>query len=129
MGGGVAMLESDMTIGAISVQQSWVSKNLPGITSVTNLRFVHAYGDSMIPTFADGDILLVDSGVTEPRVDGHYVLNVHDELYIKRVSRRFDGKHEITSDNPTVRTSETLNGDHQVEVKGRVVWVWNGKRL
>ena len=106
-----------------------MAKNLPGITNVTNLRFVHAYGDSMIPTFADGDILLVDSGVKEPKVDGHYVLNVHDELYIKRVSRRFDGKHEITSDNPTVRTSETLNGDHQAEVKGRVVWVWNGKRL
>jgi phage repressor protein C with HTH and peptisase S24 domain len=83
----------------------------------------------MKPTFADGDVLLVDTGTRAAEVDGVYVLEVHEQLYIKRVSRRFDGRHEISSDNPSVKTVEVLNGDHSVEIKGRVVWAWKGERL
>jgi len=129
MGGGAQEIDEDLVIGALTVQRSWVAKQLPNISSAVNLRFIHSYGDSMKPTFSDGDVLLVDAGIKDPAVDGVYVLAVRDQLYIKRVSRRFDGKHEISSDNPSVKTVEVLNGDHQVDVKGRVVWAWKGERL
>lgn len=129
MGGGSESLEGDLVIGALTVQRSWVAKELPNISSAANLRFIHSYGDSMKPTFSDGDVLLVDAGIKEPAVDGIYVLAVRDQLFIKRVSRRFDGQHEISSDNPSVKTVEVLNGDHQIEIKGRVVWAWKGERL
>lgn len=129
MGLGLDQLDTDMVIGALTVQKSWVSKNLPNISRPENLRFIHGYGDSMKPTFADGDVLLVDTGTRAAEVDGVYVLEVHEQLYIKRVSRRFDGRHEISSDNPSVKTVEVLNGDHSVEIKGRVVWAWKGERL
>lgn len=129
MGGGAELLDGDLVIGALTVQRSWVSKNLQNLTSPENLRFIHGYGDSMKPTFSDGDVLLIDSGVRTPTIDGVYVLEVNKQLYIKRVSRRFDGHHEISSDNPLVKTVEVLNGDHLVEIKGRVVWAWRGERL
>lgn len=128
MGDGVAQLDGDMVIGAMTLQVGWASKHLPHVLP-GNLRFIHGYGDSMKPTFTDGDILLVDSGAHAPDIDGVYVLEVHGKIYIKRITRRFNGQHEISSDNDRIKTVEVLNGDHMVEIKGRVVWAWKGDRL
>jgi len=128
MGPGSDQNHDEVVIGRMTLSPSWVSKAV-NPTHISNLRFIHGYGDSMDPTFKDGDVLLVDSGVQETRVDAVYVLEANDRLYIKRVRQRIDGSFEISSDNPTVKTVDVLNGDSPVMVKGRVVWVWNGKRL
>jgi phage repressor protein C with HTH and peptisase S24 domain len=62
-------------------------------------------------------------------VDTVYVLSCEGALFIKRVSRMFDGRHQITSDNPSDKLVQILEGDREVHVLGRVVWAWNGKRL
>lgn len=129
MGTGNEMQEHDIIVDVLRVSKSWVSKTLNNVTSIYNLSFIHAIGDSMHPTFNDGDILLVDGGIKTVTSDSVYVLEAHERLFIKRVRRRIDGTYEISSDNPAVKTVDTLNGDHQVIVKGRVVWVWNGKRV
>ena len=84
----------------------------------------------MSPTYEDGDILLVDTGARDARsIDGVYVLEANQRIYIKRVRQRIDGQVEISSDNPTVKTVDVLNGEHNVTVLGRVVWAWNGRKL
>jgi phage repressor protein C with HTH and peptisase S24 domain len=83
----------------------------------------------MHPTFNDGDILMIDTGDKSVTADKIYVLQAHGRLFIKRVRQRIDGVFEISSDNPSVKTVDILNGDHEVEVKGRVLWVWNGRKL
>ena len=54
---------------------------------------LHPFGQ--IPTFEDGDILLVDTGIRDPKIiDGVYVMAANDRVYIKRVRQRmgrFDG--------------------------------------
>ena len=35
----------------------------------------------------------------------------------------------ISSDNATVKTVDVLNGDHRIDILGRVVWCWNGRKL
>lgn len=92
------------------------------------LRFIHAYGDSMEPTLKSGDVLLVDTGIRDVKIDGIYALRAHDRLFVKRVRQRMDGKFEISSDNPTHKTVDVLNGDNEVDVIGRVVWYWNGHK-
>jgi len=120
----------DVVVGRLTLSPSWVSKTLRPLTKLENLRFIHGYGDSMEPTFVDGDILLVDAGSSDVKVDGIYVLEANDRLYIKRVRQRLDGSYEISSDNPTVKTVDVLtDGSAPVNVKGRVIWVWNGKKL
>lgn len=84
----------------------------------------------MFPTFEDGDILLVDTGRRDPSMaDGVYVIGTHKRLFIKRVSERFDGTRVVSSDNKNVPLVQELNGDSEIEVLGRVVWVWNGRKL
>ena len=129
MGSGCDTLPDDVLVGQISLSPEWVRGRIRP-SSVDALRFIHAYGDSMCPTFADGDVLLVDTGATDPsRADGVYVLSTNVRVFIKRVTGRFDGGFEVSSDNPAVKVVGSLNGDHDASVLGRVVWVWNGKRL
>lgn len=129
MGQGNEQPDHEVVIDSLRVSKHWVDTHLTQISSIHNLAFIHAIGDSMSPTFNDGDILLVDTGTKTVNADKIYVLSAHGRLFIKRVRQRIDGAFEISSDNPTVKTTDILNGDHQVEVKGRVVWVWNGKRI
>lgn len=129
MGMGTEIQHDDVLVGQIALSEQWVTRRLQP-SSPTALRFIHAYGDSMHPTFEDGDVLLVDTGMRDPKaIDGVYVMAANDRVYIKRVRQRMDGIVEISSDNPTVKTVDVLNGEHSIDVLGRVVWCWNGRKL
>lgn len=129
MGGGIDALHEDVMLGSIALSEAWVSKRIQP-TRASALKFIHAYGDSMSPTFEDGDVLLVDTGVRDPHdIDGVYVLSANNRLFIKRVRTRMDNVTEVSSDNPTVKTVDVLNGGHSLDVLGRVVWCWNGRKL
>ena len=91
-----------------------------------------AYGDSMADTFNDGDIVWVDIGVKQIDVDGVYVVVVERELFIKRFQLRpLEQVIWMISDNKTKYERQVIsrNALKHVEVLGRAVWVWNGKKL
>lgn len=126
---GKAVPEHETVIDNLRLSMTWVRKNL-SVTNPHNLSFITAFGDSMAPTFTDGDILLVDRGVTEIRLDAVYAVAVSDELFIKRVQRRPNGEIIIKSDNPLYDPYTVSNGDRaDVRVLGRIIWAWNGRRL
>ena len=120
--------DAEAIADTLSISKKWIHLNLPTIRA-DNLRFIHGYGESMSPTFSDGDVLLVDTSINSFDMDGVYALAAQDQLYIKRVNRKLNGQHEMTSDNPSVKTVEIFNSNHEIEVLGRVVWAWNGKKL
>lgn len=129
MGPGGDSLDGDFIVGNLSLSKHWINQQIKP-TNFGELRFIHASGESMAPTFSDGDVLLVDSGSRDPAFfEGVYVLEVHGKNYIKRVRMRMDGTLEVSSDNVNIKTVDILNGDHEVRVLGRVVWAWNGRRL
>lgn len=129
MGPGADMEHDDVIVGSLPISPDWLEKRIRP-TSFQALRFIHAYGDSMSPTFEDGDVLLVDTGRRDPSgADGVYVLGTSKRLFIKRVTEKFNGGHDVTSDNKTVKLVQELNGDHEISVLGRIVWVWHGRKL
>lgn len=130
MGLGEPMPVHDTVVDHMRLTSSWVQRNLPTISRPKNLSVISAYGDSMNPTFADGDILLVDRGVQDLKVDAVYVLSYRGELYIKRVQRRLDGTVAMMSDNKLYEPYVISGEDREnLQVLGRVLWAWNGKRL
>ena len=129
MGPGGDSLDGDFAVGDLTLSKHWINQQIKP-TNFRELRFIHASGESMAPTFSDGDVLLVDAGARDPAsFEGVYVLEVHGKNYIKRVRMRMDGALEVSSDNVNIKTVDILNGDHEVRVLGRVVWAWNGKKL
>jgi phage repressor protein C with HTH and peptisase S24 domain len=119
--------DGDQIIDVLPVSKTWLERNVKA--KPQNLRVITGAGDSMHPTFSDGDMLLVDVSKAKIDIDGVYVLSAHERLFIKRVRQRMDGSFEVSSDNPTVKTVDILNGDHEIQVHGRVVWAWNGRAL
>lgn len=129
MGPGNDVLDGDYVVGDLALSSHWINQQIKP-ANIRELRFMHAHGESMAPTFSDGDVLLVDAGARDPSsMEGIYVLDVHGKVYIKRVRMRMDGSLEVSSDNANIKTVDVLNGDHEVRVIGRVVWAWNGRKL
>lgn len=112
-----------------------VSANLPELrkrvtfSSPDNLRLLTGYGDSMAPTFSDGDILLIDVGVRELRMDAVYVLQRDDELYCKRIQRRPTGGFRMISDNHLYPPEDIDPERDGFTILARVVCVWNMRKL
>ena len=99
-----------------------------GAGDVRKLSTIRVEGDSMAPTLADGDEILVDRSDAGSRLrDGIYVLRVDDALIVKRLSV-----------NPAAR-SVSIRSDNEaypgwpdcplgsIDVVGRVVWA--GRRI
>ncbi len=91
-------------------------------TDIENLRFMAAFGDSMEPTFCDGDALIIDTGETELKTDAIYVILIASILFVKRFQRRPDGDTLMISDNKKYEP-HVLKSDapHPFKVLGRVL--------
>jgi hypothetical protein len=111
--------------GALAFQASWARTIASG--GVEALAVIKVDGDSMEPTLAAGDHILVDTADRERIRDGIYVLRFADALHVKRVSvHPVTRRLTIRSDNAAYETWPDCDpGD--VEVIGRVVWV--GRKL
>lgn len=128
MGGGRVQPEFETIVGKLELNQHFVRSRLPNASSPTNLRVITGYGDSMEGTYADGDPLFVDVGVTEVNVDAVYVFSLGTDLYVKRLQRRPDGTLNVISDNPKY-PPYTITEREQVRVVGRVVGGFNFRKL
>lgn len=82
-------------------------------------------GDSMFPTFHDGDLLLVEP-VGKVGENTPAIVRIGNETTVKRVSKRKGGGYFLRADNPLYRPLETDAGE--AEVKGRIVCIVEGKR-
>jgi transcriptional regulator with XRE-family HTH domain len=131
MGRGIESMDNlEDVVYQLIVHEDWLDKHLPGINR-NKLAIITGGGDSMAPTINDGDLLLVDYSAAEIHKDGVYVLSADTRLFVKRVMRKSNRKLLISSDNPAVKLVEELDekNGHDVIVHGRVVWVFNGRKL
>jgi phage repressor protein C with HTH and peptisase S24 domain len=92
-----------------------------GARRLEMLSVLRVSGESMVPTLADGDEILVDRGDATDRLrDGIYVLRVDDTLVVKRVAVDPTGRFDIRSDNPAA-AGGTIDAA-SAQIIGRVIW-------
>lgn len=110
--------------GGLVFKRDWLSRM--GLKE-KNLKVIYTHGQSMEPTLADGDVLLVDESQTDPLNSRIYaILRPDGELIIKRLVRTMTNGWVIRSDNQDKRNypdeiaSDTEIGHLQIE--GRIVW-------
>jgi phage repressor protein C with HTH and peptisase S24 domain len=84
---------------------------------------ITAIGDSMYPTIADHDILIIDLSIDRVLDNAIYALRFGDSLSVKRVQLRPTGGLRIMSDNTKYEPDE-LGPDavHDLHVVGRIIW-------
>jgi len=110
----------------IAFQPGWLRELTGG--SFAGLSIIRVAGDSMAPTLADGDDILVDRGDASERLrDGIYVLRVDGALMVKRLALHPAGRgFTIRSDNDAY-PAWTDCDPAAIEVIGRVIWA--GRRV
>ncbi len=111
-------VEGEFQIGAYRFDATWLrslSQARPNALSIIKVS-----GDSMAPTLADGDDVLVDRSASLR--DGIYVLRRDDTLMVKRLAMApTSGTLTISSDNPAYPSWRDVAAD-DVSIIGRVVW-------
>ncbi len=129
MGDGQALHDFNPVIDTMTVNLPLL-RQLASFTHPSKLQLTTGFGDSMHPTFADGDPLIVDTGVTDVKLDAIYAFYLNDHGYIKRLQRRPDGSMLMISDNKSYEPYLITNGDREkFRMVGRVLLAWNAKRL
>ncbi|GGD98562.1 hypothetical protein GCM10011529_00750 [Polymorphobacter glacialis] len=117
--------DSEAPLAAIAFQSNWVRTIATGRPEA--LSVIGVAGDSMLPTLADGDQILVDTDDRERLRDGIYVLRTDGALLVKRLSvNPATRRLAIRSDNDAYPSWDDCD-PAGVSVIGRVVWV--GRRL
>lgn len=92
----------------------------------TALSMIAARRNSMVPTIADGDDILVDTADRRVRArPAIFVLRIDGVLVVKRLSLA-GGMVTVSSDNPAAAPIAPIPAD-RAEVVGRVVWL--GRKL
>ena len=112
--------------GHIAFDPAWLRRVARGAPD--QLSIIRVAGDSMAPTLADGDDILVDRGDTAARLrDGIYVLRIEGALVVKRLALNPASRTvSIRSDNPAYPGWPDCDLA-AVDVVGRVVWA--GRRI
>jgi phage repressor protein C with HTH and peptisase S24 domain len=106
--------------GGFPVGKGWDAVGLPAVNDA------HAYaleisGDSMKPTYRDGDVIVVSPATPIRRGDRVLVKTREGEVMVKELKRRTAKTLELQSLNP-VHADRTLNAA-DVEWIARIVWV------
>lgn len=91
------------------------------------LSLIRVEGDSMLPTLADGDDIMVDRDDAADRLrEGVYVLRLEGGLMVKRVAVAPGGAISVHSDNPIGPQWEAVDRA-DLSIVGRVIWA--GRRI
>jgi phage repressor protein C with HTH and peptisase S24 domain len=124
--GGGAWVESEQIVDYLSFRAEWVRNSL-GV-QVNSLALINVIGDSMEPTLADGDVVLLDTTSRNIQDSAIYVLQLNGTLLVKRIQHKLDGSLLVKSDN-LIYDAEEVAGDAiaQLRIVGRVVW--SGRKI
>lgn len=91
-------------------------------------HFITARGDSMLPTIADGQLLLVNRAVRRVKNQAIYVVSLDGDVQVKRVDRSLDGSVTLISDNKAHIPVLLVPADaERLLVEGHVFW--GGKEI
>lgn len=109
----------------IPLKIAWLKAELRA--GVSGVLAVPVSGDSMKPTMADGDLVLIEK-TSEIRDDAIYVFRRGDHVYVKRLQALPGGRFEVISDNVMYKPY-TVDPEQfpEYSVIGRVIW--HGRNL
>lgn len=99
MGKGIVVPDHVEIIQELLIDREWINKQRFNLSGVPNLAVITGFGDSMEPTFCDGDPLMVDRGAEGMTKDGVYVFSFDNMAHIKRLQHIGPGRVRVISDN------------------------------
>ncbi|WP_308028579.1 S24 family peptidase [Neisseria bergeri] len=121
-GNGIENLPAEV-VDYVNVSRLWAKDKFGG--NLSHIKIITARGDSMAGTIDEGDVIFVDTAVTEMVEDGVYLIHVSDGLRAKRLQRTVTGGVKILSDNKRYETETVEKHDlEQLKICGKIKGAW-----
>lgn len=111
----------------LRLSAAWLAQ-LEGAGASHELRLWCVGDDSMEPTLAAGDLLLLDASVRSASRDGIYAIQLGASVQLRRVRLRLDGALEVSADQPALRSVDVV-APTALQVAARALWCWRGRKL
>ena len=120
-GHGAALAENDLVEDHLSFPPHYLREITS--TPARHLAIIRTKGDSMVPTIAEDDLVMVDMTKRDLSFDGVFVIRDDGaSLLVKRIGRGTRRGHVmVISDNP--RYAPTERPLAEIEVLGKVLWM------
>jgi phage repressor protein C with HTH and peptisase S24 domain len=119
-GGGA--LNYDLNYEELTLDNQLIQR-LGGKSEIKNIDSLNVLGDSMEPTFRDGDIVFINRTRKDIQKGGIFVISTPIGLFVKRLRLKVDGTLEMISDNQNYSTE--IVDLNSVEIVGKVVGSMN----
>lgn len=117
------------TIRHVTVSLDYLRTQGVSFTKPENLGMITGFGESMNKTFASGDPLMIDRGVTTLQTDGVYMFTLSGALFVKRLQMLPNGVRVI-SDNDAYPPYDITGSDLKgMVIHARVLLAWRSQRL
>lgn len=121
------IIRSEQVVDHLAFKKDWLEMSF-NIQSNNRLALIQVKGDSMEPTLKSDDLILTDISESSIGDDSIYVLQLKNDLVLKRIQRKMNGSVIIKSDNPVYGEEELDESAVQsLHVVGRVIWY--GRRI
>lgn len=121
------IIRSEQVVDHLAFKKDWLEMSF-NIQSNNRLALIQVKGDSMEPTLKSDDLILTDISESSIGDDSIYVLQLKNDLVLKRIQRKMNGSVVIKSDNPVYGEEELDESAVQsLQVVGRVIWF--GRRI
>lgn len=116
-----AVVDGEDQIGSLAFPRDYLTRLTR--SHPRHLKIISVKGDSMLPTVADDDLVMLDLSKRDLSYDGLFVIRDNgDALQVKRVGRASQpGAVTIISDNRQLYPPVERSLQH-IEVIGRVIW-------
>jgi len=116
-GAGTDLLDCLGEVEARTFDRRWLEEAF--LVNAHDLCLFQVRGDSMAPTFADGELVFVDASTYQaPLIDGIWLLEFGNMPRVKRVQQLGSNSFQATNDNPLYEAMVLAEG---VKALGRVV--------
>jgi phage repressor protein C with HTH and peptisase S24 domain len=115
-GGSGDLVDEEETEDIYAFRTDWLQRK----GTIATMRLAQVSGDSMLPTFKDGDFVLFDTSKRYPQDGKVMVVGIDNLLYIKRLRRTSDGMF-LVSDNSAVYEPWRIDVE-SARFLGLVIW-------
>jgi len=122
--GGGGFADSGENFESLNIEPHFLS-TLGGESELKNIEAINVTGDSMEPTFLNGDIIFLNRSQVDISRGGIFAIQTEDLLLVKRLQKRIDGKIDIISDNKEFYPLQIASPE-QISIVGRVVGRYGG---
>jgi transcriptional regulator with XRE-family HTH domain len=116
--GGGAFVPSERATKFLAFRRDWLNNFA---TSLSNVVLMFVQGNSMWPTFEDGDMVMLDHGRRIIHDGALYAIGLNRTISIKRLKNLVGGRVRVISDNKDEYEADDVPLD-ELQVIGQIIW-------